>query len=100
MDTRKPPGNRAAFFFRENSSNGGKDHQNFLAKYYGPEKGVSREFSDDKCIIINNLIIYSEKPQNDTFCHLLWGYVWKNQKNEWVSQLGKKKTRLVAPLGT
>jgi len=51
--TKKPPGNRAAFSFtRENSSNGGKkSRQNFLAKSYGPKKGGVKQFLLNKCLL-------------------------------------------------
>ena len=44
------PGKGAAFSFRENSSNGAKIRQNFLAKSYGPKKGLVKGFLGNKYV--------------------------------------------------
>jgi hypothetical protein len=47
----RPPGNRAAFLSRENSSNGGsKTIRTFWKKSYGPLKRSVKEFFENKCL--------------------------------------------------
>jgi hypothetical protein len=49
VQTKRPPGNWAAFSSRENSSNGGlKTRQNFLAKSYEPKNGGVKRFLRNK----------------------------------------------------
>jgi hypothetical protein len=48
LQTKRPPWQWAAFSFRENSSNGAKNRQNFLAKSYEPKKGGVKEFLGNK----------------------------------------------------
>src|SRR5689334_16301182 len=50
-DNERPPGNRAAFLSRENSSNGGsKTIRTFWKKSYGRPKVSVKEFFQNKCI--------------------------------------------------
>src|SRR6266516_544941 len=46
---------QGGLFSRENSSNGGLGRQNFLAKSYEPETGVSRNFLGNKSCVFNGL---------------------------------------------
>ena len=48
--TKRPPGKRRPFLSRENSSNGGKGRQNFLAKSYWPKNRSVKEFLGNKYI--------------------------------------------------
>jgi hypothetical protein len=48
---KRPPGNRAAFFFQGRIVlTEGKVRQNFLAKSYEPKKGGVKGFFDNKCL--------------------------------------------------
>jgi hypothetical protein len=49
------PGKGAAFSFRENSSNGAKIRQNFLAKSYEPKKGFVKGFLGNKYVCFLSL---------------------------------------------
>jgi hypothetical protein len=55
LQTKRPPGNRAAFSLRENSSNGGLNRQNFLAKSYESASGVSRKLLRNKYRVFSGL---------------------------------------------
>jgi len=48
LEQKGHPGKGVAFSFRENSSNGAKIRQNFLAKSYEPKKGGVKEFLGNK----------------------------------------------------
>src|SRR5260370_33781278 len=65
--TKRPPGNRAASSSRENSSNGGLDRQNFLAKSYEPKTGVSRNFLENKFHVFNGLYTACQEVESASF---------------------------------
>jgi hypothetical protein len=53
--TKRPPWQGVASSFRENSSNGAKIRQNFLAKSYEPKKGGVKGFLGNKYLWIQQL---------------------------------------------